>query len=40
MGLDEAAFEMRRPYGPLGDAQKRWALETLGVLEGIEKELL
>lgn len=39
LGLDEAAFEMRRPYGPLGDAQKRWALETLGVLEGIEKEL-
>ncbi|KAF3810820.1 putative 4-hydroxy-2-oxoglutarate aldolase [Colletotrichum gloeosporioides] len=35
---DESSWEMRRPYLPLGDATKKWALETLGVLETTEKQ--
>ncbi|KAK1633320.1 dihydrodipicolinate synthase [Colletotrichum phormii] len=34
---DESSWEMRRPYLPLGDATKKWALETLGVLGDTEK---
>ncbi|WYZ36916.1 hypothetical protein EsH8_II_000422 [Colletotrichum jinshuiense] len=34
---DESSWEMRRPYLPLGDATKKWALETLGVLGPVEK---
>ncbi|KAI3532267.1 dihydrodipicolinate synthase [Colletotrichum filicis] len=35
---DESSWEMRRPYLPLGDATKIWALETLGVLGETEKQ--
>ncbi|KXH62595.1 dihydrodipicolinate synthase [Colletotrichum nymphaeae SA-01] len=35
---DESSWEMRRPYLPLGDATKKWALETLGVLGETEKQ--
>ncbi|KAK1569626.1 dihydrodipicolinate synthase [Colletotrichum navitas] len=35
---DESSWEMRRPYLPLSDAMKKWALETLGVLETAEKQ--
>ncbi|KAH6983244.1 dihydrodipicolinate synthase [Ilyonectria sp. MPI-CAGE-AT-0026] len=39
LGLaDESTWEMRQPYQPLGDAMKKWTLETLGVLEKAEKE--
>ncbi|KAL0941458.1 dihydrodipicolinate synthase [Colletotrichum truncatum] len=35
---DESSWNMRKPYLPLGDATKNWALETLGVLETAEKQ--
>ncbi|TDZ35033.1 putative 4-hydroxy-2-oxoglutarate aldolase [Colletotrichum spinosum] len=35
---DESSWEMRRPYLPLGEATKKWTLETLGVLETTEKQ--
>jgi dihydrodipicolinate synthase/N-acetylneuraminate lyase len=34
---DERQWEMRRPYQPLGDAMKKWTLETLDVLTASEK---
>ncbi|KAH6668092.1 dihydrodipicolinate synthase, partial [Plectosphaerella plurivora] len=34
---DESTWHMRLPYQPLGDAAKKWTLETLGVLADIEK---
>ncbi|GKT56601.1 dihydrodipicolinate synthase [Colletotrichum tofieldiae] len=37
---DESSWEMRRPYLPLSDAMKKWALETLGVLETTEQQKL
>ncbi|EGY16093.1 putative 4-hydroxy-2-oxoglutarate aldolase like protein [Verticillium longisporum] len=38
-GLDnEASWNMRKPYEPLGDAMKQWTLETLAVLERAERE--
>lgn len=38
LGIDEKSWEMRRPYLPLGDAPKKWALETMKILETTEKE--
>lgn len=35
---DESSWEMRRPYLPLGDATKKWALETFAALEATEKQ--
>lgn len=35
---DEETWEMRRPYQPLGEAAKKWTIETLGVLADIEKQ--
>ncbi|KAK2050037.1 dihydrodipicolinate synthase [Colletotrichum somersetense] len=35
---EESSWEMRRPYLPLDDAMKNWALETLRVLEATEKQ--
>lgn len=34
---DETSWEMRRPYQPLGDAMKKWALETMDILTVMEK---
>ena len=40
LGLaDEALFAMRKPYLPLGAAQKSWAVETMGVLDATEQSL-
>lgn len=38
IGVDnETSWEMRKPYQPLGDAMKKWALETMDVLTASEK---
>ncbi|GKT44658.1 uncharacterized protein ColSpa_04839 [Colletotrichum spaethianum] len=37
---DESSWEMRRPYLPLDDTMKKWALETLGVPDATEKQRL
>lgn len=40
IGLEnERMFTMRKPYPPLSDAMKKWALETLSVLEETEKNM-
>lgn len=40
LGLEnENMFVMRKPYLPLSDANKKKALETLGILEEIEKKM-
>lgn len=35
---DVESWQMRAPYQPLGDAAKKWTVETLGVLADIEKQ--
>lgn len=35
---DEKSWEMRRPYLPLGEAPKKWAIETMKILEKTEME--
>lgn len=40
IGLEnERMFIMRKPYAPLGDGMKKWALETLSILEETEKTM-
>lgn len=40
LGLDnENMFVMRKPYLALKDDQKKWSVETMGVLEATEKSL-
>ncbi|ETS81708.1 hypothetical protein PFICI_06710 [Pestalotiopsis fici W106-1] len=36
---DESMFKMRKPYVELGDGLKKWSLETMKVLEEVEKKL-
>ncbi|KAH7313919.1 hypothetical protein B0I35DRAFT_436106 [Stachybotrys elegans] len=41
IGLDqESTWEMRRPYLPADEKLKKWTVDTLGVLEDIEKNQL
>lgn len=35
---DEAAWDMRKPYLPATEAQKKWAIETMKILEKSENE--
>lgn len=35
----EGGYVMRKPYLPLKDNLRQWGLETLSVLEGVEKAL-
>lgn len=40
LGLDnEKMFIMRKPYLPLNDGMKKWTLDTLSILEDIEKSM-
>lgn len=34
---DERSWDMRRPYQAIGEAQKKWTLETMDVLTALEK---
>lgn len=39
LGLEEGGFTMRKPYLPLNEGMKKYALEVLGELEEIEKSM-
>ena len=39
LGLSEHGFTMRKPYLPLNDNMRKYALETLGKLEETEKSM-